>query len=61
MNVRVEVWDASGRKVGTLFSGTVKAGVETLPWDRSGLSSGSYFILLKTGNMTRSTKAVVLN
>lgn len=61
MNVRVEVWDASGRKVETLFSGTAKAGVETLQWDRTGLSSGPYFIILSAGNMTRSVKTVVLN
>lgn len=61
MNVRIEVWDVSGRRVQTLYDGTAKAGDEILSWDKSQLPKGSYFVTLKTENLVRTTKAVVIN
>lgn len=61
MNVSVEVWDAAGRRVQTLYQGTAKAGDEVLSWDKSELPRGSYFITLKAENLVRTVKAVVIN
>lgn len=59
-DVRIEVWDAAGRKVQTLFEDHSSAGTHTLSWDSSGLPSGAYFITLRTKAITRTAKAVVI-
>ncbi|MBD3285127.1 T9SS type A sorting domain-containing protein [candidate division WOR-3 bacterium] len=56
----LEVWDAAGRKVETLFEGTADAGSNVLDWGVSDLSSGSYFITLRTENGLHTTKTVVV-
>ncbi|MEA3311670.1 MAG: FlgD immunoglobulin-like domain containing protein, partial [candidate division WOR-3 bacterium] len=58
--VRIEVWDAAGRRVQTLFEGQSSAGTHTINWDVSGLPSGAYFITLRTKAITRTAKAVVI-
>ncbi|TKJ42741.1 hypothetical protein CEE36_06565 [candidate division TA06 bacterium B3_TA06] len=59
-DVRIEVWDAAGRKVQTLLEDHSSAGTHTLSWDSSGLPSGAYFITLRTKAITRTAKAVVI-
>lgn len=58
--VRLEVWDASGRRVQTLYEGSPSAGTQTLSWDTSKLASGSYFITLRTEAAVKTAKAVVI-
>lgn len=58
--VRLEVWDACGRRVQTLLDDYVTDRTQTLSWDTSGLPSGSYFVTLRTRDAIRTTKAVVI-
>lgn len=57
---RLEMWDVAGRRVKTLVDGWVESGPQTVSWDVNDLSSGTYFITLRTEKSTLSTKAVVI-
>jgi len=57
--VQLEVWDVAGRRVETLLDGNADAGAQTIEWNTAELPCGSYFVTLRTGNITRSAKAVV--
>jgi hypothetical protein len=58
---RVEMWDVSGRRVGTLVDGWIEQGERTVSWNGIDLASGIYFITLRVSESTLSTKAVVIN
>jgi hypothetical protein len=60
--VRVQVFDASGRRIVTLFDGVCEAGEQGIAWDASsptmrGLAGGIYFLKL-LANGTVSTRSV---
>jgi hypothetical protein len=59
--VQLEVWDVAGRRVETLLDGNANAGAQTIKWNTAELPCGSYFVTLRTGNITRSAKAVVIH
>ncbi|MEP0545438.1 MAG: YCF48-related protein [Rhodothermales bacterium] len=48
-DVRLEVFDAAGRRVATLAEGRRAAGSHTVAWDADGLASGVYFARLSAG------------
>lgn len=57
----VDIYDLLGRKVITLAGGNYEAGYYMLTWDGRGegnadLSSGAYFVLLKSGDRTQTKK-----
>ena len=58
--VRIEVWDAAGRKVEVLLNDKCDAGVHTIKWNTADLPSGTYFVTLKTNTETLSAKSVVI-
>jgi flagellar hook assembly protein FlgD len=52
-NVRVSVYDVSGRLVSTLFEGELGSGPHSIPWDGTAadgarVASGVYFYVLRT-------------
>ncbi len=49
MDVELSVWDATGRKISVLDRGRRGGGEYRLHWRAEGLSSGVYFIKLKSG------------
>lgn len=56
----VEVFDASGRSVATLFTGWATVGVRhRATFDGSGLASGSYLIRLTAAGRVRTTKVAL--
>jgi hypothetical protein len=57
--VRVTAFDAAGRRCASLFSGRMKAGMQTLPLDTRRLANGVYFLRLEAGAATRSARLVV--
>jgi hypothetical protein len=64
-NGTVEVYDAAGRKVATLYDGELHAGSNSLVW--SGLTShgkpaspGVYFLSLRAGSETLTRRAVLI-
>ncbi len=58
-NVELSVYDILGRKVATLVNEPQSAGVYSVTFDASKLSSGIYFYTLHAGNFT-STKKMIL-
>jgi flagellar hook assembly protein FlgD len=63
--VECEIFDASGRRIRTLYSGSQGAGVQNLTWDRRDdrgriVNAGVYFARLSAGQATTQAKLVVL-
>ncbi|MBL0175583.1 MAG: T9SS type A sorting domain-containing protein [Ignavibacteria bacterium] len=56
----IELYDAMGRRVATLYDGTASAGEHVLPFDASGFVPGMYFVRLVTGGKTEVRKMVVV-
>jgi hypothetical protein len=59
--IKLEVWDAVGRRVETLLDEHVSSGSRTLSWNTADLACGSYFITLRAAGATLSAKAIVLH
>jgi hypothetical protein len=55
-NVQMEVFDVIGRKVLTLVNNQQQAGIYTVNFDASRLSSGMYFIRFKAGSFHQIQK-----
>lgn len=58
--VKLELWDATGRLVKTLYEGNASSGTTEVSINKSLLASGSYFITLKTDGATRTVKTIIL-
>ncbi|MDH3216916.1 MAG: T9SS type A sorting domain-containing protein [Candidatus Krumholzibacteria bacterium] len=59
-HVTVKVFDASGRRVATLYDGEKEAGQHNLRWNAAGFRSSVYFVQLDASGETRVAKAVLL-
>jgi hypothetical protein len=64
-DVRLSVFDITGRRVRTLFEGPKPAGRHSIGWDRGAdtadrVSPGIYFVTLNTGEEERRTRVVIL-
>jgi hypothetical protein len=49
-DVELDVYNVLGQKIATLVSDRMEAGVHSVIWDASGVSSGIYFYKLKAGD-----------
>ena len=58
--IKLEVFDETGRRVRTLMHGPQEAGHHEAAFDEDGLASGTYFVRLRAGNLTRSQKMVLV-
>ncbi len=59
MPVDVGVFDVTGRRIATLQSGVVEAGVHALNWQPTAVPSGVYFVRLATPEALETRKVVV--
>ncbi len=59
-NVRLEIYDLLGRKVGSLLSEYQEAGEHSVIWDAGNLTSGIYLYRLNAGNYTDSRRCLLL-
>lgn len=57
--VRVDVFDALGRRVRTLHDGPVRAGIVTFVLETDGLPNGTYFVRASSSGATETTSVVV--
>lgn len=57
--VELSVFDLLGRRVETLFAGTLAAGTHDFAWQPRGIAGGSYFVLA-VGRHERQVRRVVL-
>ena len=58
--VRLDVFDITGRKVSTLVSGKLSAGEHSIFFDGSGLASGLYFCRLQADKDVQTKKVILL-
>jgi len=58
-NVKLSVYDLSGRLVSTLVDGSREAGTHAVSFDASGLASGVYVYRLTAGAQTASAKMIL--
>ncbi len=59
-NIKVVVYNKSGRTVAILDQGERTAGYYDLIWDASGVSTGVYFARLEAGDLTRTQKLMLV-
>ena len=58
--VSLKVFDALGREVANLVSGNKPAGIHTVNFDASGLSSGLYMYRMEAGNFMQTRKMMLI-
>ena len=59
-DVRLEVFDAAGRRVATLAEGRRAAGSHTVAWDAAGLASGVYVARLRSDDAVATRQMTVV-
>lgn len=59
-HVNLKVFDALGREVATLISGSQSAGIHSVNFDASGLSSGVYVYRMEAGNFVQTKKMLLI-
>lgn len=58
--VELAVFNLSGQKVATLFSGATSAGIHRVNWDGSSIATGMYFYRLQMGNQILTRKMLLM-
>ena len=59
-NVKLSVYDITGRQVAVLVNGYINAGSQNINWNAGNLPSGIYFFELNAGNSIATSKALLL-
>ena len=59
-NVKLSIYDITGKEVSTIFNGKQAAGIYQYTWDGTKYSSGVYIFKLETENYSASKKMVLL-
>ncbi len=59
-DVRLEIFDATGRLVQQLVSGRQQAGEQRAVWDASGMASGVYLYRLSAGEFVKTRKMLLV-
>ena len=54
------VYDLNGRQIATLINSNQSPGMYELDWNAEHLSSGGYFIKMKTESYTKSQKIMLV-
>ena len=57
ITVQIKIFDVQNREVATLINKKMTSGIHKIMWNRSGLRSGLYFIILKTKDCSIIKKA----
>jgi len=59
-HVALKVYDLLGREISELVNEEVQPGRYTALWDGSNEPSGTYFVVLRAGNFTATSKMLLL-
>lgn len=59
-NVKVTVYDITGKEVEILVNGYLKAGIYNIDFDASGIPSGAYFYRLTANDFTETKKMILI-
>lgn len=57
--VTLKVYDISGKEIAVLVNSQMTAGIHTVDFNASGLSSGVYFYAISAGNFTKTVKMIL--
>ena len=60
-NLKIDIYDLSGRKIKTLLNNFREAGKLNLPWNASSLANGMYIIKLQVENKNTTCIRVIVN
>jgi hypothetical protein len=60
LNIKLQIFDITGRLVETLYSGYKEAGTWDVKWNASSFPSGIYFYRLKAGDFVETKKMVLM-
>jgi hypothetical protein len=58
--VELGLYDVGGRRLGTLFNGSLDGGVHAMPFDTAAYAPGVYFLALRSGAGVRTLKLMVV-
>jgi len=58
-DIEISVFDILGKKIESIDNGIKPIGRHKIVWDASSVTSGIYFIQLKTGNQTINKKVII--
>jgi flagellar hook assembly protein FlgD len=58
--VKLTIYDITGREVAQLIDGVLNAGYYTVQWDASNFSSGTYIYRLTAGSYTQAKRMTVI-
>ena len=58
--VTLQLFDMMGREIEILMNETIKSGQYEIPWKASNYPSGIYFIHLRSGEFSRTQKALLV-
>lgn len=58
--VKLEIWDATGRRVITLVDETQGPGEQAVLWDAQGAASGRYYCRLRAGSRTATREMILV-
>jgi hypothetical protein len=59
-SARLEAFDATGRRVRTLFAGELPAGERSVTWDLAGLAPGVYLVRAQVGSQSLTHRLLVV-
>jgi hypothetical protein len=59
-DVRLELYNVLGQKLGTLVDGRLESGNHSVTWNSGDLTSGIYFYRLKSGNLSETKRMLLL-
>jgi hypothetical protein len=58
--VNLIVFDATGREIASLYKGAIDAGRHSALWNAEGMPSGIHWCRLQSGELSKSTKLVLI-
>lgn len=59
-NVRLTIYDLSGKEIGRLIDDNLESGTYEVEWDGSAFASGTYFCKMESGNYTDTISLVLI-
>ncbi len=59
-NINLAVFDATGRRIETLYQGHAKSGSNNITWDATQIPAGVYFVRLQAGNQSCTERVLIV-
>ena len=59
-NIKISLYDISGKYIQFIYNGILKAGDHNIYWQPNNIASGTYFIRIFDGEFSQNVKVVCL-